>query len=829
MDADNDNQDHHRSSNSHANMTVTSTDTTIRRVYTQYQAQLFNPMYANNSSPVPVIPHVLRPWDAAMSRTKNVQEQLVNTPASSPKKSGLLVTAPTRESLLYPKPLRVQSIRAEGKHTSLHSGIAISATGMTTDSEEDPFRYDKDAYSIFLHPSKERDVSTALNQVSGLSSHSRATVYSDVDELPSRQISAQQPTATKKYNGDEFSSSDPRKVRSPTPESLNEFYDTSFIQPSWAADRGAYEVKVVLKDISRNLRINSSDRYMTGNGGYSKGNKGLRSSVLGPIQKDNLKENLYRRKDKENMFPSERDDWETVATTQGGFESLRLPLNEIGVRGVNVTGSSVADVSDDNSILEIHFKEYASTDRIVEHPSGHEDSVESLQIKNIGGYKVPLMIPKQRIHRVNGFSQAPPRLLPPPQRPGSELASALARKVSSPFWQRNGKHPRQFSPKQSLPFKFEKSKARFEFRHSSQSSDCDPLFAKGGEAYEFHRASTDAGNDTYNITTSGDMDDEDNHVHSLRDSHISPTSHGTEHGFPFSLIPLPEAARLQAVKRAVTIDTSEAGHHGPHLPESKKRSQATGPISIPERTHSRMPARLASVFATSSTQSLFHNRGLKSRNTMPRDLTMQTAMSSTTAGGTWTTIFPFGSTSARYGNPSHTLKSAATTLHLDDFSCRFQLRRKPVFTVGSGLTILSSTPRLYPWDYRTRRRQRARGTDPELRAVALAGSDSERRSRLHDLERNGVPLDPEAFISYEGRHRRKTWFLCMLAVSMFPFISIMVYLGKFDSGLSWYSRGEVDRLNRGQRQVILAVTVAQFVLWPVILGLVIWRTLAGSS
>ncbi|CAK7230589.1 hypothetical protein SBRCBS47491_007636 [Sporothrix bragantina] len=215
---------------------------------------------------------------------------------------------------------------------------------------------------------------------------------------------------------------------------------------------------------------------------------------------------------------------------------------------------------------------------------------------------------------------------------------------------------------------------------------------------------------------------------------------------------------------------------------------------------------------------------------MPKDLTMQT-MSSTTAGGTWATIFPFGSTSTRYGGPSHMLKSAATRLHLDDLARRIRQRKRNGFTIGSGLSSLSSTPRLYPWDYQARRRQRTRGTDPELRAIALAESDGERRSRVHDLERNGVPLDPEAFVSHEGRHRRKTWFYCMLAVSMFPFISVMVYLGKFDSGLSWYSRGEVDRLNSKQRRVILVVTVVQFVLWPIILGLVIWRTqqLAGIT
>ncbi|CAK7221699.1 hypothetical protein SCUCBS95973_004588 [Sporothrix curviconia] len=387
-----------RSSDSHMAMTVASTDTTVNRLYTQYQTHILNPI-----------------------------------------NPGILLTVPTRESLLYPKPLRVQSIRAEGKHMSLHSGIAVSATGMTTDSEEDPFRYDKDAYNIFLHPSKERDVSAALNHISGLSSHSRATL--------------------------------------------------------------------------------------------------CRHGAVGSRE------------------------------------------------GAKITGSSVADVSDDNS-----------------------------------------------------FRNAP-------------------------------------------------------------------------------------------------FDD--------------------------------------------------------------------------------------------STESSYRNSRLKKRRTVPKDLTMQSAMSSTTGGGTWATIFPFGSTSTstRYGGPSSMLKSAATRLHLDDLARRLQQRRKPGFAVGSGLTSLSSTPRLYPWDYQAHRRQRARGTDPELRAIALAESDGERqRNHGHDIERNGVPLDPEAFISHEGRRRRKTWFYCMLAVSMFPFISVMVYLGKFDSGLSWYSRGEVDRLNTRQRRVILVVTVAQFVLWPIILGLVIWRT-----
>ena len=824
LDAADDSQGPNRSSDSHMAMTVASTDTTVTRLYTQYQTHILDPMYAGNSPPVPVIPHTVRPRETAVGRHVKAQSQTCGSPASSPRRPGLLLTAPTRESLLYPKPLRVQSIRAELKHTSLHSGVAVSATEMTTDSEEDPFRYDKDAYSIFLHPSKERDVSAALNHISGLSSHSRATLCSNEDGLPVRPISSRPPLIPKEYLvGEDPFLSGPTHARSPTPEGVDGFYDTSVIQPNWTAERGAYEVKVVLQDASRNSSIDVGHvghRSKVGNEVPLISDRGVQSSVLSPFQSFQRGE-FYRRKDieKDKMLSSERDDWETVATTAGGLGSMRLPLpasyglGAIGSREVKITGSSVADVSDDNSFHGVPFDEYASTDRIVHHASGHEDSEESLQIRHISGTKVPVMIPKQRMHRVNGFPQNSSRLIPHSQRSGSEAAAAFARKVSSPFRQSSGRHPRRFSPLRPLPVKLDKGKNRYEFRHNSQDSDCDPLCAAGGGgAYEFHGVSSDTGksrSDTNNVTLSDDLsgvhDNKFFFQQCLRQSSSSQSSRGTMHSFPFPLIPLPEAARLQAVERAATRNSSDAH---------------------PERTHQQKPIRLASVFATSSTASSYRNSRLKtkSRRTMTRNFTMQSAMSSTTAGGTWTTTFPFGSTSTRYGGPSHILKSAAIRLHLDDLARRFQQRGKHGFSVGSGLTSLNSTPRLYPWDYQARRRQRTRGTDPELRAIALAESDGERHRRVHDLEHNGVPLDPEAFISLEGRHRREMWFYCMLAVSMFPFISVMVYLGKFDNGLSWFSRGEVDRLNTKQRRVILLVTVAQFVLWPVILGLVIWRT-----
>lgn len=840
-----------RSSDSHMAMTVASTDTTVGRLYTQYQAHILNPLYANNSSPVPVIPHIIRAHEGAVNRlgfdghsnptrgdlavrplpSVNIQRSQDEkgktpgeTPTNSPRHGSLVLTVPTRESLMYPKPLRVQSMRVEVKHTSLHSGTAVSAAGMTTDSEEDPFRYDKDAYNVFLHPSKERDVSAALNHISDLSSHSRATLYSQEDYLPARKTSLRPPPIPKEYLGEDPFLTGPTQARSPTPESADGFYDTSVIQPNWAVERSAYEVKVVLQDVSRNPSVNAGRRSKIGEGSTTTSEKPFRSSTQNPFQTGNL----YHRRDKENMLSSERDDWETVATTAPGFGSMQLHpptgrgLGAINSRGAKVTGSSVADVSDDNSFYDVPFDEYASTDRIVQHPSGHEDSEESLQIHHISGTKVPVMVPKHRVHRVNGYPQNSSRMFPPSQRSGTEAAAALARKVSSPFRQLSGRRPHRFSPMplQPPPFKLEKGRRKFEFRHHSQNSDRDPLFANGG-VYEFQGVSSDTGNtrsETNNITVS-ELDDEDGDGHSLRDSSSSKSSNGTAHSFPFPLIPLPEAARLQAVERATVTESSNADTFWARGAANKKRLRGPERIRVPERTNQRASTRLASVFASSSTRSSNQSNRLKKRRTLPKDLTMQSAMSSMTAGGTWATILPIGSTSTLYGGPTHMLKSAATRLHLDDLSRRFQERKRPSFTVGSSVISRDSQPRLYPWDYQARRRQRARGTDPELRAIALSEPGCAR-----DLERSGVPLDPEAFISHEGRHRRKTWFYCMLVVSMFPFISVMVYLGKFDSGLSWYSRGEVDRLNTRQRRVILVVMVAQFVLWPIVLGLVIWRT-----
>ncbi len=115
-------------------------------------------------------------------------------------------------------------------------------------------------------------------------------------------------------------------------------------------------------------------------------------------------------------------------------------------------------------------------------------------------------------------------------------------------------------------------------------------------------------------------------------------------------------------------------------------------------------------------------------------------------------------------------------------------------------------PRLYPSE---ERRRRARAADTDLRTIANVEA--------------GRRLYPDVFISYKSRVRRRAWFALMIAISVFPFMSILVYKGKFDSALSWYTKGEVHCLTKPQMQVIRAIMIAHCFAVPAALIVLFWR------
>lgn len=78
---------------------------------------------------------------------------------------------------LLPPPARMHSARRKetGRQSLISSGrSSVAGGGMTEGSEEDPFHYD----SVFLRPSREREVSISLHRVSGVERGSTAIICS---------------------------------------------------------------------------------------------------------------------------------------------------------------------------------------------------------------------------------------------------------------------------------------------------------------------------------------------------------------------------------------------------------------------------------------------------------------------------------------------------------------------------------------------------------------------------------------------------------------------------------------------------------------------------
>ncbi|KAI0601429.1 hypothetical protein F4775DRAFT_606535 [Biscogniauxia sp. FL1348] len=69
-------------------------------------------------------------------------------------------------------------------------------------------------------------------------------------------------------------------------------------------------------------------------------------------------------------------------------------------------------------------------------------------------------------------------------------------------------------------------------------------------------------------------------------------------------------------------------------------------------------------------------------------------------------------------------------------------------------------------------------------------------------------LSPFAALS-----RRRCWFYMMAVLSILPFFAVLVLTGVFDDSLSWFTRGEYNRLSRKQRMFIKWMFLAECVVY----------------
>jgi len=61
----------------------------------------------------------------------------------------------------------------------------------------------------------------------------------------------------------------------------------------------------------------------------------------------------------------------------------------------------------------------------------------------------------------------------------------------------------------------------------------------------------------------------------------------------------------------------------------------------------------------------------------------------------------------------------------------------------------------------------------------------------------------------------------MVGLSIFPFFALLVLKGAFNSALSWFTKGETDRLNRRQLSVINILNYASLATYLIALTILV--------
>lgn len=127
---------------------------------------------------------------------------------------------------------------------------------------------------------------------------------------------------------------------------------------------------------------------------------------------------------------------------------------------------------------------------------------------------------------------------------------------------------------------------------------------------------------------------------------------------------------------------------------------------------------------------------------------------------------------------------------------------------GTQYRIFSPPPRLYPWDRVHRRNAAHKSTDRSLQRIT-----GQVFSRFDNMERGGVHqrlCDADVWLSAHAQTRRRSFFLIVALLSILPFVSPIALCGGFNSALSWHTRGEVDRFSRNQRRCLMVEAITAF-------------------
>ncbi|KAK4129637.1 hypothetical protein N657DRAFT_88271 [Parathielavia appendiculata] len=666
-----------------------------------------------------------------------------------------------------------------------------SNAGGSTDSDEDPFKYDRGSFTGFLQPSREREVSAALRCVSD---NSIASV-SGLLHLASPQA----PTPLG------FQSNNPFAARLQS-------YQTPAVGYDWGDEDGLNEVRIPVVRSPPPVPPNSPVQHA--------------------MNLSDFVEGLGSQRHRNEIFTlmSDQADWETVTTSVGQFDSNRALASSTGLSGshpVKVTGSSIADYSDTSSVHVPQFDAFSSTEKIMElittnHPL---DTHGRRMLKGPGR---PVFPPKPRIHRVNGYLQNPRRMFidTTTGSSGTSVRSALVERLTASIRSRSA---RKQAYQQNSQLKSDRWSRASGFESldsiSSTYSDQPPAMDGFQATNSTHESRTNAvvgckkqqGQETtFGLLTSpipkepapvhlkGHQPAQPNHTQRLS-GFKSPTL------FSFPLISLQEAAKRAKIRAlndgGLAVTSGTRTRKNSSMDPSKATQRTTHPtphIMKPIRDHPRRPTS-ASILGISE-----NHRGYANSQ---ENLIM----------------------GHERGISNVTSYKSATPLVAGRSSTLSRAFRNPFEAVGSGVQrnthpypghtfIFDTPPTLVQRDKRNAARAAAA-------AAGLGNNMSPSLRQIAALEAGAsfgaLATDDSVYLSWEARKRREAFYYLMCALAVFPLLLPLFWLGKFDSALSWITRGETGSFTPKQRSRVLFVGVMFGFIW--VIGIAVGGTVAALN
>ncbi|KAI1375360.1 hypothetical protein F4677DRAFT_460812 [Hypoxylon crocopeplum] len=665
----------------------------------------------------------------------------------------------------FPSPLRLPKKRnPKGLDSYKHDEFSndIGSFDVTNGSNDDPFKYDDGQYKTVLKPTNERDVSQALRRASKVGG-SEATIVTPEGSPRQKAVTGATTLggnhpAGRLLTDSQFQSSDP-------------------------ANKGVREVKVIIRSQKRSAK-----------NGDNNGNREER------ISKQTLK----------TLPRGSTGDWVTDATSDVDLGSNHLLDNS---RIVKTTGSSVADCSDDEEQEQGMWSSvFSSRRRVLQHPTAKAQP-ESYELRKLAGTKQPVYLPKSGINRPGGnpgnstrfFSDNP--II-------SQGRPALTTKFSNPFG-RNDSYSRA-DLDGNFSFKAGRNgPSRYDFRDSVSTAPRDhdvSGIAQSGTLGSMAEAGPTNG-DLANLTSGTQPDTPEFASTSSNQREFSSSQPEIRHvdesypvrngyrwraeqeqkrqraealpamfngeplsaksKFEFELLPLDEAQRKNKQQRDSgekdETESAQVRFHRAMSASSSRQFPSLSTLETPKPVHPR-PRRheVAPHLSLNFTPTKWHSYGDAFNETpSPFSATDTQDMSPTSCGPNRSLLY--------HGSPPPTPTTRTGT---------------------SASTKRKWFGRYKPLTFSSNKRGRRDFSDQTVIHHPLAETES-------GLSVAALEALMEETISMRGRNQRKIFFYIMATLSIIvPLFAILVLIGALNGCLSWWTRGEVQRLTIQQRNFI---------------------------